>query len=156
MALNQVIPFESATGNQFLIQFSDFSANVNIDISVIDVSILLIESKKNCIPLKDLIHITRIIRDYLQANKVVIYYYCDHSVDDIYISEKHQTMLPQEYRSNLFGRLFDLLNIDGFVKDQIIIDDKNNSPHYISLITKEEDKSNLTALGTEVLKMNDK
>ena len=157
MSYNIVIPFTSSVGSQFLINFKKFESQEEFSIPVIDVSLVLVDSKERTVSIKDLINISKIIKDYLFEKKVVLYYYCDHSCDDIFISKRHEKMSPQEFRSNLFGSLFDFLKVDNFTKDQIIVEDKQNeTTHYISLITKIEDKSNLTEISIKIQEMNDK
>ena len=157
MADDIVIPYTSSVGSQFLINFKEFESQEDFSIPVIDVSLILVVDKEEAIGMKDLIAISRIVRDFLNDNKIVLYYYCDHSSDDIFISERHETMSPQEFRSNLFSSIFNFINVANFVKDQIIIGDKNSADaHYISLITKVEDKSSLTEISVKVQEMNDK
>lgn len=157
MADDIVVPYTSSVGSQFLINFKEFELQEDFSIPVIDVSLILVEAKGEAIGLRDLIAISRIVRDFLNNNKVALYYYCDHSSDDIFISERHQRMSPQEYRSNLFSSILDFVDVTNFVKDEIIIGDENsNEAHYISLITKEEDKSTLTEISIKVQEMNDK
>ena len=48
------------------------------------------------------------------------------------------------------------MKLDHLVKDEIIISDPINSTHYISLITKLEDKSALTEVSIAVQQMDDK
>lgn len=157
MAVDIVIPYTSTVGSQFLINFKEFESQEDFSISVIDVSLILVEAKEQAIGMKDLIAISRIIRDFLNENKVVLYYYCDHSSDDIFISERHVDMPPQKFRSNLFSSIFNFIDVSYFVKDQIIIgDEDSNDAHYISLITKEEDKSGITEISIKVQEMNDK
>lgn len=157
MIADTVIPYTSIAGSQYLIQLKNFESDDDFGIDVIDVSITLVLEKEKVVSLRDLIIITRMIKDYLIDNKVVLYYYCDHSRDDIFISKRNIEKTPQEYRSNLFESLFDFMETDGFIKDQIIIGDQNSpDAHFISLISKEEDKSYLTDISIAVQKMNDK
>lgn len=155
MSFNIVIPYTSSVGSKYLINFKDF-VQKDFSLPVVDVSLFLVESVEKNLTIKDLIAITRIIIDFLNKNQVVLYYYCDTNDSDIFISERNNTMLPHEFRHNLFNSLFDLMKIRNFVKDEIIINDPINSNHYISLITKKEDKSALTEVSIEVQKMNDK
>lgn len=156
MSFNTVIPYTSSVGSKFLINFKDFIQQ-DFSLPIIDVSLFLVESTEAKVTLKDLIALTRIIIDFLNNNQVVLYYYCDTSGSDIFISQRNYKMQPQEFRHNLFNALFDLMKITHFVKDEIIIDDNaNNTIHYISLITKSEDKASLTEVSIEVQKMNDK
>ena len=155
MLFNSVIPYTSADGSKFLLNFKDFTLQ-DFSLPVVDVSLVLVETTGKSLTLKDLISLTRIVKKFLSVNQVVLYYYCDASPIDIYISEKNKAMTPQEFRYNLFNALFDLIKTNDFVKDEIIIEDPENNTHYISLITKVEDKSNLTEISIEVQKMNDK
>ena len=155
MAFNSVIPFTSTVGSKFLLQFKDFKQQ-DFSLPVVDVSIVQVASKEVPIGIKDLIALSRIIRDFLFENQVVLYYYCDTSDSDIFISLKNQKMLPQEFRHSLFNALFDLMKVSDFVKDEIIIEDPEATAHYISLITKVADKSSLTEVSVAVQQLNDK
>lgn len=155
MAFNIVIPYTSSVGSKFLLSFKDF-VQQDFSLPVVDVSLILVKPVDESLELRDLIAITRIIKDFLNDNQVVLYYYCDSSASDIFISERNNKMSPQEFRHNLFNSLFDLMKFDNFVKDEIIIDDPENSNHYISLITKEVDRSSLTEVSIAAQKMNDK
>ncbi|ARN77948.1 hypothetical protein BST97_08025 [Nonlabens spongiae] len=157
MIANTVIPFTSNAGSQYLIKLSLFESGLDFDIPVMDVSITLVEKAEKVVSLSDLINICYLIKDYLMDNRVVLYYYCDHGGDDIFISERNSFRSPQNYRSNLFERLFDFLDTENYVRDQIIIgDEDSNDAHFISLISREEDKSHLTDISIQVQKMNDK
>ena len=94
MADGIVVPYTSSVGSQFLINFKEFESQEDFSIPVIDVSLILVEAKDEAIGMRDLIAISRIVSDFLNNNKVVLYYYCDHSSDDIFISERHQGMSP--------------------------------------------------------------
>lgn len=89
----------------------------------------MVESVDENLEFRDLIAIVRIIKDFLNENQVVLYYYCDSSASDIFIRERKDIMLPQEFRHNLFNTLFDFLRITHFVKDEIIIDDHGANAH---------------------------
>lgn len=157
MIATTVVPFTSTAGSQYLIQLTTFESGVDFDIPVIDVSIALVQQNEKVVSLGDLISICRIIKDYLIENKVVLYYYCDRSSHDIFISKKNNSKSPQKFRSNLFESLFDFLDTTGYIKDQIIIGDEDSpDAHFISLISRTEDKSHLTDISIEVQKMNDK
>lgn len=155
MAFNTVIPYTSSVGSKFLINFKDFIQQ-DFSLPVVDVSLFLVESTEAGLGLRDLIALTRIIKDFLNENQVVLYYYCDTSASDIFISPRNQKMQPQEFRHSLFNALFDLMKVTDFVKDEIIIEDPANNTHYISLITKVADKSSLTEVSIAVQQMNDK
>ena len=155
MSFDTVIPYESSVGSKFLISFKDFKRQ-DFSLPVVDVSIILFEPTNKGLTLKDLISITRIIKEFLNKNRVILYYYCDTSSDDIFISKKNSVMKPQEFRHKLFNSLFCLMKSTDFVKDEIIIDDPENNTHYISLMTRVTDKTSLTEVSIEVQKMNDK
>ena len=155
MFFNTVIPYTSSVGSKFLINFKDFSIQ-DFSLPVVDVSLLLVEPTEAGLSLRDLIALARIIKSFLNENKVVLYYYCDTSASDIFISQRNKKMQPQKFRHSLFNVLFDLMKVTDFVKDEIIIDDPTNNTHYITLITKVADKSSLTEVSIAVQKMNDK
>ena len=155
MSFNKVIPYTSSVGSKFLINFSDFQEQ-EFSLPVVDVSLVLAESVEELLSLKDLVEIVRIIIDFLNDNQVVLYYYCDSSDADIFMSVRNKQQLPQEFRHNLFNALFSFMKLDHLIKDEIIISDPINSTHYISLITKIEDKSALTEVSIAVQQMDDK
>jgi len=156
MAFNSVIPYISSGGNKFLISFKDFIQQ-DFSLPVVDVSLVLVESTAGTgLTLKDLIPISRIVKKFLNDNQVVLYYYCDTSDSDISTSQRNQKLQPQQYRHSLFNALFDLMKVSDFIKDEIVIKDPASTTHYITLITKESDKSCLTEVSITVQQMNDK
>ncbi|MBS9767472.1 MAG: hypothetical protein KGV44_08020 [Flavobacteriaceae bacterium] len=156
MSLDITIPYISSVQSKFLINFKEVNYEDISSIPIVDVSIVLVESKNEILPLKDLISIGRLIRDYLINNQVVLYYYCDTSSDNIEISERNKELEPQEFRHKLFNSLYKLFDNKDIVKDEIIIEDPTNNTHFISLITKTSDKTNLTNVSIAVQQMNDK
>jgi len=59
--------------------------------------------------LKTLSAIAGVIANFLEQNEnVILYFFCDDLHDVPNLSERHETkLLPQEYRSNLFSKMFD-------------------------------------------------
>lgn len=156
MSLNKVIPFTSCNNHKYLIKLEEFYSGINFSLPVVNITLVLIDTKDNVIEFKDLIAIAKIIVDYIKKNDVILYYYCDHTSEDITLSKRHEQMLPQEFRSRLFSLMFSFMKRDDILKDEIVIKDENQIPHYISLIAREEHKSSLTEVNVEIQKMNDK
>ncbi len=156
MSLDITIPYISSVQSKFLINFKEVNYEGISSIPIVDVSIVLVESKNKILPLKDLISICRLIKEYLINNQVVLYYYCDTNSDNIKISVRNKELEPQEFRHKLFNSLYRLFSNTGIVKDEIIIEDPANNTHFISLITKTIDKENLTNVSIAVQQMNDK
>lgn len=155
MPVDLVVPFTSSVGSKYLINFKDFPYQ-GFSLPVIDVSLVLVEASSELLSLRDLIAISRIVMDYVNNNDVILYYYCDMNISDLFMSKNKSKMQPQEFRHNLFNALFSYMKQDTLVKDEIIIEDPEANTHYISLITKIEYKTSLTEVGVEVQKMNDK
>jgi len=150
MPLEKVIPFESKGGNQYLINFTIFKSGIDFGIPIVDVSLVLVKSISDRISLTELFHISELILEYLNNNDVVLYYYCD--TIEINRSSKNKNMLPQEFRHELFSKLFMKKNTCDLVKNDIII----RNEHYISLISSEVHKKKVTEISNKVSEMNDK
>jgi hypothetical protein len=155
-------PFTTSCGKNYLISFSKFKCldDYKFDLPVINLDLILtseVISKDNCLKLADLKKITSIIVDYISAHDVALYYYCDTKPIPHKISAKNAHKLPQEYRWDLFGTLFDNCDNRGrFVKHDIDIKDPSNGRHFISLISKLEHKTHLTKISQTVESVNDK
>lgn len=155
MPLEQIIPFESKGGNQYLISFKVFESGIDFGIPIIDVSLVLVESITVNISISELFSISELVFEYLNNNDVVLYYYCD--ITEIKRSYKNKNMLPQEFRNILFTKLFEKKRADNMLKNDIVIhNEKNNDIHYISLISSNINKKKMTEISNEVSKMNDK
>ena len=155
MSLETIIPFRSKDGNQYLIEFKIFDSGIDFGIPIIDVSLVLVEAKSKNNLISELFYISNIVDSYLRDNDVVLYFYCDNS--EIDRSEKNKHILPQQYRSMLFDRLFKKKMKDHLIKRDIVIGDLNtNDIHCISLISTISHERILTKIFHEVNRMNEK
>ncbi len=153
----KTIPFKSTTGNQYLIGFTEFeNISLSLSVPIVNITIERITDYRVSIGLTDLIKISRIIKDYLESNNVVLYYYCDNK--EIERSKKNLSRSPQEYRNILFDKLFEIGSKNGeFIKDDIVINDQtNNIIHFISLISRSSNNASMTQISNEIALLNDK
>lgn len=84
----------------------------------------------------------------------VLCFYCDADTE---VRRSHTNMLPQEYRSVLFSRMFDIYvkshNLHDFINHRIEIDDAVN-PHkrqFAHFICRKEDEDAVVALGHSLM-----
>jgi hypothetical protein len=155
MALDQVIPLTTKEGHQYLIEFFITNELIilpeSIDIKIANVAITLI-SGAGMNNASTLFQISGIMKEYLNQNDVVLYCYCDQK--EIARGVKNITISPQRYRSLLFSRMFDRKNDDNFINNPIIIADEVHGDHYIHLISKKSNQSNIHAIEKELMKLN--
>ena len=155
-------PFTTSCGKDYLISFSKFKCldSYKFDLPVINLDLILtseVGSKNDCLKLADLKKITSVIVGYISTHDVALYYYCDTKPIPHKISTRNSHKLPQEYRCDLFGTLFDHCdNRDRFVKHDIDIKDPSNGRHFISLISKLEHKTQLTRISQTIESENKK
>lgn len=77
---------------------------------------------------------------FLQNEKAILYYYCDDMLEVPTKSDKHRDMWPQEYRSELFGRLFrrhvSRFDMQNDVRDVEVVIYQGNRPLFIHIIAR--------------------
>ena len=143
MFIEQVIPYTTKEGNEYLIKFSEFkpeSLPIRIGIKVIDITLYQVKKVKQNSP--GLIsYLANYFFEYLQKFDVIIYYYCDHVNVEM---RKTRSVSPQRYRNDFFNAIYQKIPSDALLRKQIIIDDEENGDHYISIITS---KKNDTTVG---------
>jgi hypothetical protein len=136
MQLEQVIPYRSKGGNEYLIKFEKFEDKRLPDdfvIPIIDISLVLITKvKPNDTEILSVL--TTCLLDYLNHFDVILYYYSD--TKDI-IMRGTREMLPQQFRHELFSKLFEKYGNESLIIHPIIITDNVNGDHFISLIAKQ-------------------
>ena len=93
-----------------------------------DVS-LVRESGKEYVGYKILFSIAEILANFMLDNpNSILCFYCDPFSD---VRRNHTDMPPQEYRSRLFSKMFDLFgrtnSLDNFVNHRVEIEDPSNS-----------------------------
>jgi len=135
LELEKKIPFVTAEGYEYLVNFMEFSANgINYGIPIIDVSITLMSTNIEHNSIKTLNVFTDIIDNYLKQHNVVLYYYCDTAPIKMRDNRKNK-LLPQEFRSKLFSSMFDQRNFDNYILKEIRITDLERGDHFTSLIS---------------------
>jgi len=88
---------------------------------------------------------------FMEENEdAVLCFYCDADTD---VRRNHRDMLPQEYRSRLFSRMFDKYvethHVHGFINHRVKIESSDNpdSRQFAHFICRREHESAVTALG---------
>lgn len=97
---------------------------------------------------KTLFTVSDILAKFLADNdNAVLCFYCDSTHP---IKRSHKQLLPQEYRSKLFTKMFDIYmrsgKIKGFINHCVKIADPEN-PQFAHFICREEHKDSVLALG---------
>jgi hypothetical protein len=152
MIYNIVIPFTTKKGNEYLIKFDEFHHFHHFSKPIIDIALVLVNNKANANTIGDLLQISSIIKNYIQDNDVILYYYCDHHS----IERRKTEYTPQQFRFQLFNAMFKRINHSNFIKKDIIIEDKINGNHYISLISNIRNSEVLNDVFIEIEKLNQK
>lgn len=152
MSIDKVIPLITKRGNEYLIKFEEFRDFDKFDLPIVDVSLVFISGLLESNSLGDLFNISEIILDYILNSDVILYYYCDHQD----LKRRDESISPQKYRSDLFNSLFDRKSLPDLVKSEIIIEDKDNGDHYISLIGVEKNHETLLKVIEELEELNHK
>lgn len=102
---------------------------------------------------KTLSKFIEIIFGYLSKNDVIIYYYCD--VAPIKIRENRKIKFsPQEFRFKLFSTMFSKTNSDAFYLQEIVLNDKEETNHYTTLISRISNKENVEVVKSDIEKLN--
>ncbi len=154
MSLDIEIPFETEEGYQYLVSFREITSfQNNYDISLIDVSIVLMSSNIESNSYKTLNKFIEIILGYLLKNNVIIYYYCD--VVPIKIRENRNIKFSfQEFRFKLFSTMFSKRNSEEFYLQEIILNDAEENNHYTSLISRIANKDKVELVKSDIEKLN--
>lgn len=148
MQLEQTIPYETKEGNKYLIQFSAFPLNsipITVDLPVINLSLVQVEFVR-INGRSFLRYLAQYVCDYINSHDVILYYYCDNA--EIY-RRKSRNCTPQEYRHKLFERLYNTIQNEVIIRENIFIKDEVNGNHYITLITNENNRIQLENLSAE-------
>lgn len=100
---------------------------------------------------KVLFAISDILAKFMEENEdAVLCFYCDASTD---VRRNHGDMLPQEYRSNLFSRMFELYSrshkLSRFINHRVEIENPDNPEdrQYAHFICRREHKDAVAAMG---------
>ncbi len=95
--------------------------------------------------------VSDVLAKFMDENEdVVLCFYCDADTD---VRRNHGDMLPQEYRSRLFSRMFEryvkTYNLLGFINHRVEMEDPNNSDNrqYAHFICRKEHKDAVIAIG---------
>jgi hypothetical protein len=154
LSLDIEIPFETEEGYQYLVSFREITSfQNNYDISLIDVSIVLMSSNIESNSYKTLNKFIEIILGYLLKNNVIIYYYCD--VVPIKIRENRNIKFSfQEFRFKLFSTMFSKRNSEEFYLQEIILNDAEENNHYTSLISRIANKDKVELVKSDIEKLN--
>lgn len=95
--------------------------------------------------------ISDILARFLAENEdAVLCFYCDAQTD---VRRNHHDMLPQEYRSRLFSRMFDFYvkshNISGYTNHCVEIEDPDDAQNrqFAHFICRNEHRNAVAAIG---------
>ena len=142
MATNIDIPYTTKEGIDYLIKFTLFPQDKLPDEVTIAVVDIVIETDSNINDIKNsaysLIQITNIISDYAKENDAIYYCYC--SDKPIKRADRKQHLSHQEYRSQLFCKMFEKSKNFDFINKTVIINDTQRGNHHIHLIAKLENE----------------
>jgi len=155
MQLEQIVAHTTSEGNEYLVQFSSFNPDFlpkSVNLPVINLELVQVKLKKQNSP-TFLKFLAQYICDYVNTFDVILYYYCDTS--EIYM-RKTRAQSPQEYRHELFNRLYNTIQNESIIREVIIIEDINVGKHYISLITSEKFRTELDIVSKEFEYFRDK
>ena len=154
MNLDKEIPFETIEGYQYLVSFREFPTEQNkYKIPLIDISITLMSNNVENNTLKTLHQFVEIIAEYLKKNNVIIYYYCDTSPIKIRFNRASK-FTPQEFRFNLFSKMFNDKKLNDYYLQEIIIKDIEKGNHYISLISNIKNRQKVELVKLEIENFN--
>jgi len=153
MEIEQVISYETKEGNKFKIRFSLFNQEgiPSLEIPVVDV-VLISQDESNWQnnPIT-LFEISDLIKEYLKLFNVILYYYCDHA--EIKMRKSRNKVSPQEYRNKIFNVLLDRKLDNSMDKRSFHIKDDINGDHYITVISRSENKHELDKILHEMNKL---
>lgn len=100
---------------------------------------------------KVLFAISDALAKFMDENEdAVLCFYCDASTD---VRRNHGEMLPQEYRSKLFSRMFEIYvkshNKSGFINHRVEMEDPNNPENrqYAHFICRKEHEQAVATIG---------
>ena len=152
MNFNKSFALSFNDGNCFDLHFSEISSKslpIDCQFPIIDI-LLKAESANTLNSISDILQISDIIKKYIEENNVILYYYCDTKPVAI---NKNRNISPQQFRFELFSKLFERKSLDSYIKDDIIIVDNNKDNHYICLITRAENKDEILQISQELQKL---
>ena len=133
MSYNRLIPYETKGGNEYVVRLQVCDSEQGLPI--VDVTLTRL-NKVAQNGIQDLCGIAQIVKTYIEMNDVILYYYCAFENT---ITQRDEKVAPQEYRKRLFDMLYARISDASFYKkDVIIVDPRDNTKHYISLISKIE------------------
>ena len=99
---------------------------------------------------KILFAISDILAKFMNENEdAVLCFYCDANTD---VRRNHGNMLPQEYRSRLFSRMFEMYvrshKLSGFINHRVKMEDPDNPNNkQYAFICREEHKDAVATMG---------
>lgn len=112
---------------------------------------LVRKAGKGYVGYKMLFAVSDTLARFMDENEdAVLCFYCDADTD---VRRNHGNMLPQEYRSRLFSRMFEMYvkshKKSGFINHRVEIEDPDNSNHrqYAHFICRKEHEHAVAAIG---------
>ena len=134
--MNLSFDIKNTEGDHILVALSYYDSETvsnlfpdSSDITLIFYDVTLIrKAGEGYVGSKILFAISDILARFLDENHdAVLCFYCDANTD---VRRNHTNMLPQEYRSKLFSRMFDMYikshELSGYINHEVEIDDYEN------------------------------
>lgn len=116
---------------------------------------LIRKSGERYVGSKVLFAVSDILARFMDENEdAVLCFYCDANTD---VRRNHPNLLPQEYRSTLFSRMFEIYmqshRRTDFINHRVVIEDTTNpnNRQFAHFICRKEHKEAVTALGQMLL-----
>lgn len=151
---NDIFRVSLSSGEDAFFATEDVMQDAALDVEIIEIDLERIEGSHSA-DIKTL----RVIADgigrcFSQNSKAVLYYYCDE-LDLPVVSHHHEREWPQEYRSQLFSRMFQRYAskagiID--VVDMTVEIMQGDRPIFMHLIARECHRSSLEVLRNYIIK----
>uniref|UniRef100_UPI00404A625A hypothetical protein n=1 Tax=Flavobacterium sp. TaxID=239 RepID=UPI00404A625A len=136
MSLELEIPFETDEGYQYIISFVEFQSSIrDYKIALVNISIVLVSTNIETNSIKTLNGFIDIVLDYLKQNDVILYFYCDTAPIKMR-GNRNIKFSNQEFRFNLFLKMFNKLKPNMFYLQPVIIADIERGNHYTALISR--------------------
>ncbi|TCC96652.1 hypothetical protein FBD94_22960 [Pedobacter hiemivivus] len=152
MPLEESYSLTTKEGHEYRIGFSPFdifATPKSLTKPIVDV-VIAIDDNKGINNASTLFEFSKIIKEYLFKNDVILYCYCDNK--EIERGKKHQHLSPQEYRSLLFEKMFDKASNKDFINKPILLIDATDNKHCIHFFSSTQNLDQIELLSEELYK----
>lgn len=152
MSLEESYSLTTKEGHEYKIGFSPFTTIAlpeSLTKTIVDV-VIAIDDNKGMNNASTLFEFSKIIKEYLSKNDVILYCYCDNK--EIERGKTHQHLTPQEYRSLLFEKMFDKASNKDFINKPILLIDGADNKHCIHFFSSSQNLDQIELLSEEIYK----